>query len=137
MKDDEAMFDRLVALGRSGALSRSMVPVLMRIAEQGEARTSSVAVQLLGKLGGEAADDVGFLAELLRVHRSDAFGRTIARALGSIGAAAHGAIPELRLAAHSDNAWVRKEARVALKKIEASDSKRPAGRGRRAESPSE
>lgn len=118
MSDEEMSINRLLELARSGALSRSVVPRLMRIARGEPGRASSVAVHLLGTLGAEATEAVPVLVELLRAHREDAFGRTAANALGAIGAAAREAIPELRLARHSQNKWVRKASREAVERIE-------------------
>ncbi|MHB1033157.1 MAG: HEAT repeat domain-containing protein [Pirellulales bacterium] len=118
MNDEQTMANQLVALARSGSLSRQMVPDLLRIAREERGRASSVAVYLLGTLRAEAAEAVPFLVDLLHAHRHDAFGRTVARALGAIGPAAREAVPKLRLARRSDNKWVRKAARDALGRIE-------------------
>ncbi len=119
MSDEEMSINRLLELARAGALSGSTLPRLMRIARDEPGRASSVAVHLLGTLGPDASEAVPMLVELLQAHREDAFGRTAAKALGAIGAAARAAVPELRLARHSGNKWVRKASREAVERIEA------------------
>jgi hypothetical protein len=118
MDDEQDLLSRLVALRRSGSLSRSELPDLLRLAQQEQGRTSSVAVHLIGTLGSGGVDAVALLVNLLQAHRNDAFGRTVARALGAIGPAALAAVPELRAARRSDNKRVRRAARAALEKIE-------------------
>ncbi|MEN6451523.1 MAG: HEAT repeat domain-containing protein [Thermoguttaceae bacterium] len=110
---------RFVEMAQSGSLSPSALPELIRIAREEGGKASSVAVHLIGTLAAEAAEAVPCLVELLRKHREDAFGRTVARTLGSIGLPAEQAAPELRLAMHSQNKRVRKAAREATRRIEA------------------
>jgi hypothetical protein len=117
MCENEISIERLIEVARAGALSRSMVVQLMRVAEADRGRAASVAVHLLGTVGPDASEAIPLLVDLLRAHREDKFGRTIVRALGAIGAATETVLSELRLAKHSGNKWVRKAAREAIKRI--------------------